>query len=810
MKNFLKLFLLFFILTLFIFSFNTTQANCGNNFTQNLKLRTVNDEVKILQNFLNNNGYIVATTGNGSLNNETTYFGNLTKKAVIKYQKDNNLPPTGYFGPLTRAKINECGGGSEATITHPVVTYSGGGTIVNYVDLNYTAGANGTLTGNSTQRIMKGNGGLLITAVPNLGYHFTTWSDGILTATRTDTNVRNDINVTANFSINDFTLTSSAGSNGSITPTATADYGSSKTFNMTPDLGYHIVDVLVDTVSQGTITTYTFTNITANHTISVTFAIDTHTLTYAAGTNGTLTGTASQTVDYGSDGTSITANPDPHYHFVDWSDASTDNPRTDTNITGDVTVTANFAINTFTLTYTAGTNGTLTGTDSQTVNYGSDGTAVTAVADPNYSFLDWSDGVLTATRTDLNITSNLSVTANFTARFSLNAGGYKSGKSIEKTSDGGYITVGQSASTNSDFYFVKITSTGALDTTFNPGGLVPGTIAVGVAGTQNGRAVIQTLDGGYIAVGNDTTATDIYVVKLTSTGVLDTTFNSGALLPLVPGTISFGGAGTQSSSSILQASDGSYFVFGSTSTGANDILIAKLTSAGVLDTSFGTGGMKTMGNGAIYEECIAAAKTSDGGYVLAGRINAANGDNYIVKLDSAGNLDTTFGSGTGTVTVNEAVTQQPTSVVQTFDGGYLIVGSNTEYDISDMFIVKLNSDGSFDTNFNSTGKLTIQRLLYQGAYSVAETHDNKYIINGQDKSATLGDFMVVRLNYDGSLDTSFGTGGIITIDISSGDQRTTGAYHPADTDGSFVWVGFSSDPVNYSIMIFKMDKYGRY
>ena len=53
--------------------------------------------------------------------------------------------------------------------------------------------------------------------------------------------------------------------------------------------------------------------------------------------------------------------------------------RTDMNVTANVSVTANFAINTYTLTYTAGANGTITGTSPQTVNHGADGSEVTAV-----------------------------------------------------------------------------------------------------------------------------------------------------------------------------------------------------------------------------------------------------------------------------------------------------------------------------------------------------------------------------------------------------------------------------------------------
>ncbi|MCX6753647.1 MAG: peptidoglycan-binding protein [Candidatus Nomurabacteria bacterium] len=69
----------------------------------------------------------------------------------------------------------------------------------------------------------------------------------------------------------------------------------------------------------------------------------------------------------------------------------------------------------YTLTYTAGTGGTITGTSPQTVNASASGTAVTAVPNSGYTFTSWSDGVNTASRTDTNIQANMSVTASFTA-----------------------------------------------------------------------------------------------------------------------------------------------------------------------------------------------------------------------------------------------------------------------------------------------------------------------------------------------------------------------------------------------------------
>jgi hypothetical protein len=68
---------------------------------------------------------------------------------------------------------------------------------------------------------------------------------------------------------------------------------------------------------------------------------------------------------------------------------------------------------TYTLTYTAGSHGSISGTTPQTVNSGASGTTVTAIPSTGYVFLNWSDGILTASRKDTNVTANKSVTASF-------------------------------------------------------------------------------------------------------------------------------------------------------------------------------------------------------------------------------------------------------------------------------------------------------------------------------------------------------------------------------------------------------------
>jgi putative cell wall-binding protein len=143
------------------------------------------------------------------------------------------------------------------------------------------------------------------------------------------------------------TITATAGVGGSISPSGevVVDDGKDRTFFVTPATGYNVGAVLVDG-APATLTdeTYTFTNVTGDHTISVIFALKTYTLSYSAGTGGTISGSTPQTVGHGGAGTPVTAMPDDGYYFVKWSDDVMTASRTDTNVTADKTVTAAFAL----------------------------------------------------------------------------------------------------------------------------------------------------------------------------------------------------------------------------------------------------------------------------------------------------------------------------------------------------------------------------------------------------------------------------------------------------------------------------------
>ncbi len=144
-------------------------------------------------------------------------------------------------------------------------------------------------------------------------------------------------------------------------------------------------------------------------------------VTMVAGPGGTLSGNASQTVPAGGSTTPITAVPNTGYAFTNWTGSgfttSTSNPLTLHQVASDLALTANFSHETFSVDFAAGTGGSITGAASQLVAYGGSTSAVTAVPNAGFAFVNWTGtGFTTSASNPLtiaNVTAPLSLTANF-------------------------------------------------------------------------------------------------------------------------------------------------------------------------------------------------------------------------------------------------------------------------------------------------------------------------------------------------------------------------------------------------------------
>jgi len=283
---------------------------------------------------------------------------------------------------------------------------------INQYTLSYTAGSGGTLSGSTSQTVNCGGNGSAVTAVPNSCYHFVNWNDSSISNPRTDTNIQANASYLANFAVNTSTITYSSGGNGTISGTVvqTVNCGSNSTsVTAVPStccsfLNWSDGDTSATRSDLGTSTDQTFT---AN------FIINTSIITYLAGTGGTISGTTPQTINCGTYTTSVTASPSAGYYFINWSDGGTSATRIDIGTSTNQSFTANFVKYPYTVTYLSGMNGTLFGDTVQYFNYGGNGSAVLAVPGYGYYFFNWSDGSASNPRTDINVTANLTVTADF-------------------------------------------------------------------------------------------------------------------------------------------------------------------------------------------------------------------------------------------------------------------------------------------------------------------------------------------------------------------------------------------------------------
>jgi hypothetical protein len=144
-----------------------------------------------------------------------------------------------------------------------------------------SVGDGGSINPNGEVSVSDG-GSQSFTITPNTGYHITdVVVDGTSVGSVTSYSFNNvqamSIHtITATFAINTFTIAASADVNGIISPSGNVgfNYGADKTFIITANSGYHISNVIVNGSSVGAVTSYTFTNITANYVISASFAAD--------------------------------------------------------------------------------------------------------------------------------------------------------------------------------------------------------------------------------------------------------------------------------------------------------------------------------------------------------------------------------------------------------------------------------------------------------------------------------------------------------------------------------------------------------
>jgi uncharacterized delta-60 repeat protein len=198
--------------------------------------------------------------------------------------------------------------------------------------------------------------------------------------------------------------------------------------------------------------------------------------------------------------------------------------------------------------------------------------------------------------------------------------------------------------------------------------------------------------------------------------------------------------------------------------GGDSFALARYKSNGSLDTNFGSGGKVTTD----FSTTNAVALQGDGKIVVAGSVTepgTADSDFALARYNSNGTLDDTFGSG-GKVTTeigeftSGGFDDRADAVAIQQDGKIVAAGVADNGSDNDFALVRYNPDGSLDGTFDSDGKVTTDFLggSFDTAHAVALQDDGKIVAGGESGNS----FALARYDSNGSLDTSFGSGGKVT------------------------------------------------
>jgi len=298
--------------------------------------------------------------------------------------------------------------------------------------VTFTAGANGTLAGAVEQTLVHGGTAEPVTAVPDTGSRFVRWTLNGLTFSTSNpltlTGVTGNLAVSAEFALNTYTVTFLAGANGGLRGAVrqvVAHGAGTSLVTAVPNTGHHFVRWLVDETPYSEENPLALPGITADVTLTAEFAVNTYAVGFLTGPNGGLVGTTSQTVSHWANAEPVAAVPVTGYHFVGWNSNgmlfSTENPITVKSVTASLILTAEFAVNTYTVTFTPGAHGGLEGVTTQTVAHGGTTSVVEAVPDNGYHFVRWTLGGALFSETPAVVLSNVTGTAVLTAEFEINS-----------------------------------------------------------------------------------------------------------------------------------------------------------------------------------------------------------------------------------------------------------------------------------------------------------------------------------------------------------------------------------------------------
>ena len=348
------------------------------------------------------------------------------------------------------------------------------------------------------------------------------------------------------------------------------------------------------------------------------------------------------------------------------------------------------------------------------------------------------------------------------------------GRAVLLQPDGKLVIAGYA---NLDFAAWRLNANGSVDTTFDGDGAA----AVDFAGGSDTGITAALAPSGKLLVAGITDPGKTAVMRLNANGALDLTYGGDAQRILDYG-------GNDVAQAVLVQPDGRLVVAG-TGSPDGDVEVTRLNATGTLDAGFGAGGTSAVDFGA-FDEGYAIARQADGKLVVAGHVSA-NDDVAVARLNPDGSPDATFG-GDGRRILDYGLWDYARAVLVQPNGKIVLVGDGGAG--HDLEIARLNADGSTDLGFGFNGTVAVDLGGNEFGFGAALQRDGKIVVAG---TTTVNfDAAVVRLNANGSLDTTFDGDGRKTFGFGDYDGARAVVVQP---DGKLDVAGFGGAGTTFMV-----------
>ena len=310
--------------------------------------------------------------------------------------------------------------------------------------------------------------------------------------------------------------------------------------------------------------------------------------------------------------------------------------------------------------------------------------------------------------------------------------------------------------------FFTAQTAGTLDTSFGTGGKVVGSSAVAFNYIQ---ASVQQADGKIVSVGKF--GDNMAIFRFNTDGTLDTTFGTTGVLSVNVSSNSTNEVGN----AVAIQSDGKILIGGHSGSTSNPYVVLRIFPNGTLDTLFGTLGFSTFGfsfSGGSQSTGVKDIKIQpDGKIVVVGTADNTTTirDISVARLLVNGTLDVDF-SNDGKTTFHETNADIGLKSKILSDGSILVAGtSNFEKNLK---IIKYFPDGSLDTSYGTAGVMTYTNPAISSITSIKFLDNNDMLVGAG--TTTVADAVVFKLSAAGVLDTTFGVNGIRSVDFDNGSN----------------------------------------